>query len=521
MREIRRAFVLSFIVVCIISPIVIEALPRSITQAIDTVDVMLVAADSRSAERMHQAAVLGKRASESNITDKSRIYLEAGRRYRTVDVDSSLEAYGMAVETALNKRDKVLAECGLASVLPMIGAIKEAIELYESADKRGLDSVTLREVYVYGFDLYSNAMAAYGKGLYYDYYRERAALMTDSLLMYSDGVKTPETSYYNSIGLLFRGQYPRGYALALDAVDRSDMSDALYGRIASLVSEYHRLYTHKSDAETFYLALAAASDLHNGTRETTALQRLGVKLFEDGDINRASEYLSHSLKASLTSGAKIRTLEGVTTLPYISAAQSQSDSNMRAILTLLVVMLVLAMVVMVMSMISAQRSKRAIIESKHHADMLLSVKDDYIKAMVALSSDTIERLEEFSRYVVRRIKAGQAIDLSRELVEGHVVDEQVAKFHNIFDDAIFRIYPNFVDDVNALFAEDKKISLVAPCTLTPELRVLAFMRLGVTDSNQIASFLGLSLNTVYTYRNRLRNRAESRENFEHDILNKL
>lgn len=140
---------------------------------------------------------------------------------------------------------------------------------------------------------------------------------------------------------------------------------------------------------------------------------------------------------------------------------------------------------------------------------VMSVKDDYIKAMVALSSDTIERLEEFSRYVVRRIKAGQAIDLSRELVEGHVVDEQVAKFHNIFDDAIFRIYPNFVDEVNALFAEDKKISLAAPCTLTPELRVLAFMRLGVTDSNQIASFLGLSLNTVYTYRNRLRNRAGS------------
>ncbi len=43
------------------------------------------------------------------------------------------------------------------------------------------------------------------------------------------------------------------------------------------------------------------------------------------------------------------------------------------------------------------------------------------------------------------------------------------------------------------------------------------MRLGVDDSARIARLLGLSLNTVYTYRNKLRNRAKDRENFEADI----
>ena len=44
------------------------------------------------------------------------------------------------------------------------------------------------------------------------------------------------------------------------------------------------------------------------------------------------------------------------------------------------------------------------------------------------------------------------------------------------------------------------------------------MRLGVTDSTRLAKFLGLSLNTVYTYRNRMKNRAKKRETFETDIL---
>ncbi len=45
------------------------------------------------------------------------------------------------------------------------------------------------------------------------------------------------------------------------------------------------------------------------------------------------------------------------------------------------------------------------------------------------------------------------------------------------------------------------------------------MRLGIVDSAQIARLLGLSLNTVYTYRNKLRSRAIDREHFESKVMN--
>ena len=54
--------------------------------------------------------------------------------------------------------------------------------------------------------------------------------------------------------------------------------------------------------------------------------------------------------------------------------------------------------------------------------------------------------------------------------------------------------------------------------LNTELRILAFLRLGIDDSEQIAQFLGLSLNTIYTYRNRLKSRAINRNTFDADVM---
>ncbi len=44
------------------------------------------------------------------------------------------------------------------------------------------------------------------------------------------------------------------------------------------------------------------------------------------------------------------------------------------------------------------------------------------------------------------------------------------------------------------------------------------MRLGIDDAGRIARALNLSVNTVYAYRNRMRNRAIDRDNFEASVM---
>ena len=54
--------------------------------------------------------------------------------------------------------------------------------------------------------------------------------------------------------------------------------------------------------------------------------------------------------------------------------------------------------------------------------------------------------------------------------------------------------------------------------LSTELRYLALVRLGVSDSAQIALFLNSTISTIYTYRARLRNdRIDKTSDIEEQI----
>ena len=72
--------------------------------------------------------------------------------------------------------------------------------------------------------------------------------------------------------------------------------------------------------------------------------------------------------------------------------------------------------------------------------------------------------------------------------------------------------------MNALLLPDEKIELKEGEKMNTDLRILAFMRLGIEESAKIAQVLNYSLNTIYAYRNRLKSRAINRETFEADIM---
>lgn len=75
-----------------------------------------------------------------------------------------------------------------------------------------------------------------------------------------------------------------------------------------------------------------------------------------------------------------------------------------------------------------------------------------------------------------------------------------------------------MEGVNALLLPDKQVTVPENGRLTTELRILAFARLGIDDAAQIARFLGLSQNTIYTYRNKMCSKARNRATFEEDLL---
>lgn len=130
----------------------------------------------------------------------------------------------------------------------------------------------------------------------------------------------------------------------------------------------------------------------------------------------------------------------------------------------------------------------------------------------------MDKLNQFCKIAVRKLAAGQADDLYRITKSGKFVEEQSREFYEVFDSAFIHIYPDFVQQVNALLRPDAQITLAPGEVLNTDLRILAFMRLGIEESPRIAQILNYSLNTIYSYRNRLKARAIDRENFEADIM---
>ena len=106
----------------------------------------------------------------------------------------------------------------------------------------------------------------------------------------------------------------------------------------------------------------------------------------------------------------------------------------------------------------------------------------------------------------------------RKLRSPSDVDRNYRDFYRIFDDTFLGIFPDFVERFNELLEEPARFPVRSDGALSTELRILAGMRLGITDSGCIASFLNCASATVYTYRTKLRNSAlGSRSDFENRV----
>ena len=195
------------------------------------------------------------------------------------------------------------------------------------------------------------------------------------------------------------------------------------------------------------------------------------------------------------------------------------EQRFTRMLIIIIACLVLILALIFVIMYNHYKSMKRLRMMKDNLEQANQIKEVYIGRFLSLCSICMDKLDDFNRIVGRKIVAGQVDELLSMVKSGKMSDEYSHQFYEVFDDAFVNIYPTFVDDVNKLLEPDKAISLSEDGHLPPELRIIALMRLGLDDSAQMARFLGLSLNTVYTYRNRIKSRARNRDTFDSDIMN--
>ena len=146
------------------------------------------------------------------------------------------------------------------------------------------------------------------------------------------------------------------------------------------------------------------------------------------------------------------------------------------------------------------------------------IKDEYIGRFLELCSSLIHRGEERMKQLNRLARDHKLDTLYAELKNNGPISSGIRMFHQNFDTAFLNIYPNYISEVNRLLTTDNQFVLLDNSTkLTTELRVLALIRLGITDNQKIAEILRSSITTIYTYRSKLKAKAVQKETFEEDI----
>ncbi len=495
-----------------------ESMPQSLDDALDRLDMAISRKEDYMIRGMRTIDSLKMAIGKTPIEKHPQLCELIGDAYCRCNIDSALYYYKKGIELAVLGKDEIMAQrlsLSRVAIFPVQGVIKEAELAYDSIGKVLLPQ-NRSHFYEVGNRMYYFASSFYPVEQSQRYYIDRALLATDSLLALMNPTQI-DYHLYRAQLYAGKGEMPLMVSELETVADNSEIGEFVFARAVSHLAGYYEEQKGKETEQLYYLAMASLSDIYSGTLEGTALQQLGVALYERGDINRAYRYLALSLDNAVKSGSRIRALQSAEAYPIIAQTFKAQDESKLMWLTWLVVALVVALIIIVGSLLFLRKEMRKLSELKVRLSQANVTKDTYISQFLSLSSIYIEKLEEFHRVAKRKLKANQVSDLYELLESEKMLAEQSQMFYKIFDNAFIHIYPTFVEDVNGLLSPEKRFDL-PDMKLNTELRILAFLRLGIDDSEQIARFLGLSLNTVYTYRNRLKGRTVSRATFDADVM---
>ncbi len=445
-------------------------------------------------------------------------YVELGDVESELSTDSTIAAYDRGIAIGKMLGDSVMVQnFVLRRVTPYInsGMMHEGLEDYEREASKGIYP---ENEYIYHRVGSLNYLML---GAFYDYddidnHHTRLGLEHSREWQKLTKPGTAEHLYAKALAYLGEGKSQLMAATLHDCVEAAKFTDFEYGRALIILGEYY-WNSGNLDEAVYNYAQSACSYIYNANLEGVALLRLGELLYSMGDAIRSHTYLAISLEKAIQANEKFNLMRINDAYMEVSKIVDSKKYQWIYVLAGFLALLIVAFIIVYRIMQEKRKQVKNLKRTERQLARANLAKETYISEFMNLSSSYIESLEEYNKMCRRKLTAGQTEDLMAYIKSGKVLEQARKKFYDVFDEALFHLFPDFIDQVNRLLQPDKKIVTNDPNTLTTELRVAAMSRLGIEDAAVIARFLGISTNTIYTYRNKLRTRAINRATIEEDI----
>ena len=479
--------------------------------------------------------------------------------YRSYENDSAVACLRECSEIARRMERKDLeGEClsRLAFQCSTVGLYTEALVSLEKVDKGALNRDQLARYYLANYHVYGE-LGYYSvmkdlSGQYYaksDHYRDSVFMVankTDDMYL-----QLKEMQLYNQ----------KKYDEAMKINDQR-LQLVKPGSHEYAVVAYYRylLYNIRGDVEEAkkWLAKSSICDVENAVMDQASLWSLANMISnEGGDLNRAYNYVSYAWNCAMHFGTRVRNSQIAPILWVIESKYQeevrQSNRTMRLFVVALSLLALLSLSLLYyvnkqrhklahtqddmkrfnqqLAELNAQLSQandeldqrnrelsgfnQAVSQSNTRLNDANRVKDEYIGRFLGLCSAYVDKLEAFRKRVNKMVKNKQIDELYEMTKTTELKDRELEELYSNFDEVFLRLFPNFVEDFNALLRPEDRLSLTEDKHLPITMRIFALIRLGIEDSSKIADFLHYSVNTIYNYRARVKNGAVvDREDFE-------
>lgn len=470
------------------------------------------------------------------IMDKLKGYDRLYEEYLTLSFDSAMRYINLAEELVsdtgdydLNAKVKIHKSMSYATS----GHFSQAIDELKKIQSSCL-SDTLLEKYYQAYQWTYGLWAEYSQDKTFApiYYRNSKTYL-DSLIQ----VTPRNTSLYNyriaEKALMFNHDFETAKKNYLKVVDKEPKNSRLYAQSAfALAQAYNNLQDRANYRK--WLINAAISDQMIPLKENLALQDVAILIKnEDGDLERANAYLTYSLNDALEYNNRLRILEIGKKLPAIATAYQETvlAKNKQLHLYLVTIVIIVIILIIAIAIIIEQKRKirnRNVTLSTFNDQLKVFNKqlqetnrsrEQYVNLFLNLCAGYIDKYNRMQLTVTSKVKAGQYNELQKLLQANSRPSEAELRevFFN-FDTAFLRLYPDFIKNVNTLLQPDKAICPKSSELLNANLRILALIRMGITDSTKIATLLFYSQQTIFNRRTEMRNRAINRDSFEKEIM---
>ena len=300
----------------------------------------------------------------------------------------------------------------------------------------------------------------------------------------------------------------------------------------------------------YWLTESVLADIRNAAMDQGSMWELANELMLKGDLERASHYISYTSDCANRYGSRQRNWQIAPLLSHIAKNYKvQSEHTTHQLWMTLAAISILALLLLVAlflvhrrnkqiaatrnalktsndelasanGLLATQKDELAALNSQLSTvnDQLTEsnrVKEEYIGRFMSLCAQYIDKLDNYRKMVNKKMKNKELEELFLMSKSTELKEKELEELYENFDTVFLHLFPDFIDNFNALLQPEMRIHPKEENRLTTDIRIFALIRLGFEDSSKIAEFLHYSVNTIYNYRARIKNGAlGNREQFE-------